>query len=208
MSASTVVVALTAQLLRRVGMSEPTPLLAALGLVAVPDKPAAGRELSVTRSAFFSFDISRDTDRASLVDSMDLFDSPPLSEHQKWAPRWDQGDREAHDWIDAQISDKDVVIVLVGSDTASQARVRYEIETAWTMAKPLLGVRIHTLRDGSGNQDTPGTNPFAEIDAGWEMMLDGFVTLHEPESFAPESSRAEIQENLTQWAEEAIMQRQ
>lgn len=55
------------------------------------------------------------------------------------------------------------MVVLIGAQTASRSWVQYEIQRAWELRKPLLGIRIHGL-SSMGSTDTEGPNPFCSID--------------------------------------------
>lgn len=57
---------------------------------------------------------------------------------------------------------KSAVVVLIGAQTASRPWVKYEIQRAWELCKPLLGIRIHGL-SSIGTTDTEGADPFCCI---------------------------------------------
>ena len=51
------------------------------------------------------------------------------------------------------------MVVLIGAQTASRSWVQYEIQRAWELRKPLLGIRIHGL-SSMGSTDTEGPKSF------------------------------------------------
>ncbi len=63
-------------------------------------------------------------------------------------------------WIDANMSGKSCVVVLIGTDTYKRPWVQYEIKKAWRDGKGLLGIHIHNLKDPSTGTCSKGTNPF------------------------------------------------
>ncbi len=54
------------------------------------------------------------------------------------------------------------VVVLIGKETDTPAHwVKYEIQKAWSINKPVVGIRIHGL-SSMGAVDSIGGDPFAD----------------------------------------------
>jgi MTH538 TIR-like domain (DUF1863) len=99
--------------------------------------------------------------RVQLVRNINALEGQPLLNSQAWEQVRKRGKQAIENWINEQMAYKKAVIVLVGRETAGRPWVNYEIERAWSIRKPLLGVRIHGL-SSFGTLDSPGANPFDE----------------------------------------------
>lgn len=126
---------------------------------------------------------------------------------QDWEQVKRRGDKAVEEWIDNQMNHKQAVIVMIGAETASRKFVRYEIQRAWHIKKPLLGVRIHGLKNSAGSPDHPGENPFAQFGfSDSNRTYAYYVPVYDPADytgrFAPTSNDiyAAIQENIATWA--------
>src|SRR5699024_10000918 len=82
---------------------------------------------------------------------------------QDWEAVRYKTDAAIEKWIHEQMNYTKAVIVLVGATTSKSRWVRHEIIKAWNDKRPLLGVRIHGLRDKDGYTASRGTDPFASI---------------------------------------------
>ena len=112
-----------------------------------------------TKTVFYSFHYERDVSRVQLVRNINALQGQPLLKAQEWEEVQGRGQQAVVDWIDKEMRYKRAVVVLIGQETASRPWVIYEIEKAWQMKKPLLGVRIHGL-SSFGSADRMGANPF------------------------------------------------
>ena len=136
---------------------------------------------------------------------MGVFSGQEILEGQQWEQLKRAGDRAIASWINRQMADKDAVIVLVGSDTARQRWVQYEINHAREEHIPMLGVRIHGLRDFAGDTSKAGDNPFDYLEKPYSKEA-----LHDPtrldSSYRIDSKAtyANIENNLQKWVEETI----
>jgi MTH538 TIR-like domain (DUF1863) len=83
--------------------------------------------------------------RVQLVRNINALEGQPLLNSQAWEQVRKRGKQAIENWINEQMAYKKAVIVLVGRETAGRPWVNYEIERAWSIRKPLLGVRIHGL---------------------------------------------------------------
>lgn len=109
---------------------------------------------------FFSFHYENDNWRVQQIRNMGVVEGNQLVKPNDWEEIKRKGVDSIKDWIDKQLRHSNVVVVLVGSETAQRRWIQYEIETAWNMGKPILGIEIHELLDVSGNSDFNGCNPF------------------------------------------------
>lgn len=128
---------------------------------------------------------------------MGVVEGMPLLNHQEWEKVKRSGDSAIRNWIDSQMRYKSAVIVLAGYQTAGRPWVRYEINRALELGKPLLGVRINGLKDKSGRTDPEGRNPFDFL--GFESLL---IPLHRPYGYTSTDRYADIRKNLRYWAED------
>lgn len=91
---------------------------------------------------------------------MGALDGQSVLPAQDWEAVKRRGDAAVQAWIDDQMKYKQAVIVMIGNQTAGRPFVQYEIQRAWQIKKPMLGILIHGLKDSSQQTDTPGPNPF------------------------------------------------
>ena len=112
---------------------------------------------------FFSFHYEKDNWRVQQIRNMGVVEGNQLVEANDWEEIKRKGVNSIKNWINDQLRHSNVVVVLVGSETAERKWIQYEIETAWNMGKPILGIEIHELLDGSGNSDLSGCNPFFDF---------------------------------------------
>jgi MTH538 TIR-like domain (DUF1863) len=119
---------------------------------------------------------------------------------QDWEKVKLRGDEAVRRWIDGQMAYKVAVIVLIGSETASREFVKYEINRAWQLKKPLLGIRIHGLKDLDGKTSTYGKNPFEQFSFsdGTGSYAD-YVRVHDPAGGTSLEVYATIKTNLAAW---------
>jgi hypothetical protein len=75
-----------------------------------------------------------------------------------------QGRRAIEAWIDLQLGGTSTTIVLIGAETANRPYVQYEILESYKRGNGLLGVRIHNIKDASGQTGwLGGPDPFANV---------------------------------------------
>lgn len=113
-------------------------------------------------AVFYSFHYERDVYRVQLIRNMGSVEGQKHLNAQEWEAVRVKGDEAIRNWIDEQMKGKSAVVVLIGAQTASRPWVRYEIQRAWDLRKPLLGIRIHGL-SSMGSTDVAGADPFCSI---------------------------------------------
>lgn len=102
--------------------------------------------------------------RVQRIRNINAIQGAPILGAQDWEKVRFQSELGIKNWIDKQMNYKRAVVVLIGQETASRDWVKYEIEKAWNMNKPLVGVYIHGLADfPHGKTDSKGKDPFLQV---------------------------------------------
>lgn len=121
----------------------------------------------MTRRVFFSFHYEQDVWRAGQVRN-----SWVTKQDREAAGYWDavaweevkrKGKTAVENWIDQQLKNTSVTIVLIGSETANREYVQYEVRKSYERGNGLLGVYIHNLKDSNQRTNIQGENPFASL---------------------------------------------
>jgi len=123
----------------------------------------------MARRVFFSFHYQRDLWRANIVRNSPTVEGTAaagFSDASLWEEAKRKGDEAIKRLIDNGLSGTTVTAVLIGAQTATRKYVTYEIEQSIKRGNGLLGVRIHGLKDKSGNMDSWGSVPAALSSAG------------------------------------------
>lgn len=85
-----------------------------------------------------------------------------------------QGDAAIKRWIDGQLQNTSVTVVLVGAKTCSSRWVKYEIDQSIARGNGLLGIDVSKIKDLAGNT----SERCGEIPKGYKFYLwykdDGF----------------------------------
>lgn len=157
----------------------------------------------MARSTFVSFHYERDHARVQQVLNMGAIEGQKILDSQDWEAVRRKGRAGIEKWIDDQMSGKDAVVVLVGKETASREWVDYEIRKAWDGHFPIVGIRIHGLKDLDGKTDSNGANPFANVKLKDGTTLDSHVTLHDPTGTNSQAVYASIKANIDTWVANA-----
>lgn len=153
----------------------------------------------MARSIFASFHYGGDADRVQQVLRMGAIEGDSLVTAQEWESVKFRTDAAIKDWIHAQMLRKSAVVVLVGAATASRDWVDYEIRKAWDDRRPLVGIRIHGLKNLAQQTASPGKNPFANVGLKNGARLDSYVDLHDPTGADSRAVYASIAANLDTW---------
>src|SRR5438309_4594131 len=118
----------------------------------------------MARRVFFSFHYKRDVWRASIVRNSAVIEGTSaagFSDASLWEEAKKEGDAAIQRLINNGLSGTSVTVVLIGTQTASRRWVTYEIRKSIERGNGLLGVRIHMIKDKSGQIDTAGLVPTA-----------------------------------------------
>ena len=169
-------------------------------------KTRPGQKKGIMQMAvFYSFHYERDVHRVQLIRNMGSVEGQKLLNSQEWEVVRAKGDKAIQNWIDEQMKWKSAVVVLIGAQTASRPWVQYEIQRAWDLRKPLLGIRIHGL-SSMGSTDAEGADPFCSID-GFKGYNPG-LRIFDPtrrDFWGKIDSKAtydELSSNLHSWVEQ------
>lgn len=130
----------------------------------------------MAKSVFYSFHYDRDKFRVNLVREINSITGAPEVTGQNWEQVRRQTEEAVLKWIDKEMNYKKAVVVLVGRETSERPYVQYEIKRAWSMRKPLLGVRIHGLASMSDGADSAGEDPFEVAGLSGVPLFDPTVT--------------------------------
>lgn len=143
-------------------------------------------------AVFYSFHYDEDNWRVQQVRNIGIVENTDSVAAQEWEPVRYNTDSAIENWINQQMSYKRAVVVLIGSETASRKWVQYEIRRAWDLKKPLLGIRIHGLKDRNGLTSSRGEDPFLKLGYSGVPVFD-------PSGFNSSDKYADIAKNLLTW---------
>jgi hypothetical protein len=160
----------------------------------------------MTYSAFYSFHFDNDAWRASTIRSIGKIDGNTPVEDNDWESIKRNGDAAVETWIKNQIKGKDVVVVLIGSATASRKWVKREIQLAWSAGLPIIGVRIHRILDSAKSQSSAGANPFSLFTVDGNQ-LDQLVPVYDAGLVSSTDAYAFIANGIEGWIKSAINDR-
>jgi hypothetical protein len=120
----------------------------------------------MARKAFFCFRYDQDYWRAINVRNSWISKERIAAGFFKPA-EWDDVKKKAdpviEHWIDSQLHDTSVTVVLIGADTAGKKWIEYEIKCSQARGNGMLGIYIHQIKDKKGNTSTRGANPFDDL---------------------------------------------
>lgn len=163
----------------------------------------------MARRVIYSFHYTPDCARAARVRNMGVIEGNKPATDNDWENITTGGSEAIERWIDDQLEGKSCNVVLIGENTAGRKWIDYEIAAAWNNNKGVVGVYIHRLKDFDGNQAMKGRNPFEHFTMeDSQKKLSSIVKAYNPPYTDSKEVYAYIQENLTDWIEEAIEIRQ
>jgi hypothetical protein len=158
----------------------------------------------MSRKVFFSFHFKRDAWRAGQVRNSDLLadeDEYGVIDAAAWEKIEKEGDEAIKRWIDDQLKNTTVTVVLIGAETAERDWIDYEIRRSWKRGNALLGVRIHQCKDQDGKTDTAGPNPLDQVRIKDGKALSSIFKIYD---WVDDKGR----DNLGDWVESAFQIRQ
>ncbi len=158
----------------------------------------------MARKTFFSFHYERDAWRAANVRNSGVLsndDEFGFIDAVDWEKIEREGDGAIKRWIQDQLKNTTVTVVLIGAETASRDWVRYEIRESWKRGNAIIGVRIHGIKDQDSKTDLFGPNPLDVV-----KFEDGTAlsTVCKTYDWITEKGR----EHLGEWLEEAVKARE
>lgn len=158
----------------------------------------------MARKIFFSFHFDHDAWRAGQVRNSDLI--PNENEHGfidsvDWEEVKKKGPDAIKHWIDAQLENTSVTVVLIGAETSERNWVNYEIRKSWERGNALVGLRIHNIKDRDSKTVTAGINPLEKV-----YLVDGTPLSSISKTYDWVSN--EGRNNLGTWAEDAFRARE
>jgi hypothetical protein len=124
----------------------------------------------MARRVFFSFEYEVDVSRAMIVrnswitagrEAAGFIDAADFEEIEE------EGDDAVRAWIDDQLENTSVTVVLVGADTCASKWVKYEVDRSKERGNGLLGIDISKIPDF--NDKT--TARCGKLPAGYEFYL-------------------------------------
>src|SRR5215217_2232179 len=107
----------------------------------------------MARRVFFSFEYDNDVGRAMVVrksNALRAIDAAGFVDAAEFEKIERSGADAIKRWIDGQLTNTSVTVVLVGRDTCSSKWVQYEIEQSKKRGNGLLGVDISKIRNFQG----------------------------------------------------------
>lgn len=158
----------------------------------------------MAKSVFYSFHYKRDVHRVQLVRNINALEGQPVLNAQDWEAIRRQGDQAIEKWIDEQMKYKKAVIVLIGAETANRPWVQYEIEHAWKIKKPLLGIKIHGLASLSDGADEEGPDNFFADYSFRIPVFDPTVPDLFGSGIDTKATYNNLANNIEQWSSEGV----
>lgn len=158
----------------------------------------------MARKVFYSFHYKRDAWRAAQVRNSNVIadeDEYGVIDSVDWETIERQGDAAIKRWINDQLKETSVTVVLIGAQTAERDWVDYEIRQSWERGNALVGVRIHAMKNQERETDPPGANPFADIHLANGTPLSSICEVYD---WVANEGRA----NLSTWVEAAYEARE
>lgn len=166
------------------------------------------RIVDTSKPVFFSFHFEPDHWRTFQVRTMEIIEVERPVSGNAWEEVRHEDDEKIQKWIDEQLEDVVCTIVLIGTNTAGRKWINYEIKRSCIGGKGLLGIYIHNLLDYDKEQSDKGENPFEHFDAEHDgMNLSDTVKVYDPPYSKSEDVYNYIKENLENWVEKAISNR-
>lgn len=156
------------------------------------------------KRVFLSFHYTNDNWRVQQIKNIGNIEEQTLLSYNEWEKIKQQGDTAIKNWINAQMSGKSCVVVLIGANTANRKWINYEISHAWDGGKPLVGIYVNKLKDVNGNQSTKGNNPFAYIKLQNGQTLDELIPCFTPTGASSTEAYDWIKSNIENVVEKAV----
>lgn len=137
----------------------------------------------MARKVFFSFHYQNDINRSMTVrnswvpqgkEAAGFIDKADFEQIKR------QGNNAVHRWIDEQLEETSVTVVLIGEETLNRPFVQYEIRKSLERGNALIGVKIHSIKDMRTNRTSSPGNTHSiigyydnQIPAYFDELCDG-----------------------------------
>jgi len=156
----------------------------------------------MARRVFFSFHYDRDILRVGQIRNSGIVLAPGdtssgFVDSASWESIRRQGDDAIRRWIDNQLQNTSVTVVLIGAETANREWINYEIIESAKRKNGMLGIYIHHVKDLNGRTDAQGANPFAYL--YWDNKGASLAATYPTYDWVLNAGR----QNLPQWIEAA-----
>ncbi len=109
------------------------------------------------------------------------------------------GDVAIKKWIDDQLEETSVTVVLIGSEAFNRPYCKYAIEKSYERGNVMIGIYIHKLKDKNGNISLKGSNEFGEIGKDKNNKSVFFSTSYPTYDWVDDNGCC----NLREWIEES-----
>ncbi|MEJ7820687.1 MAG: TIR domain-containing protein [Chitinophagaceae bacterium] len=161
--------------------------------------------MAIKRQIFYSFHYFNDVFRVQQIRNMGSLEDNKSVSHNEWETIKNGGDKAIEKWINDTMSYRSCVVVLIGTETYKRPWVKYEIKKAWDDGKGVLGIHINNLKDPKTGTCSKGTNPFDQF-----TFKDNKGNIKTIPCKTPSSTDtySDIKNNIENWVEEAIKNRQ
>lgn len=157
----------------------------------------------MARRVFFSFHYDQDILRVGQIRNSGIVLAPGdtsagFVDKASWESVKKAGDDAIKRWIDGQLSNTSVTVVLIGSQTANRPWINYEIIESINRGNGVLGIYVHNVKDLDGYTDIKGQSPFDYIfwNNGSGPAISGTYPTYD---WVQDSGR----QNLAAWIERA-----
>lgn len=132
---------------------------------------------------FYSFHYSHDYDRIRRVlDAYHIqggYSCTPFISDEEIERMKQEGLDSIHRWIETEIAKADAVVVLIGEHSFGRYFIEYEIQTAYALNKPLMGVFINEIPDKNGRVGLRSKTPLVKNEITYDWILDnGALNIH------------------------------
>lgn len=156
----------------------------------------------MAKTVFYSFHYERDVHRVQLVKYIKALEGQPILNSQQWEAVRQGGTPAIQKWIDGEMAYKRTVVVLIGKETDTRPWVKYEIQKAWSINKPVVGIRIHGL-SSMGAVDSIGGDPFAVAGLSGVPIFDPTVSNWQGTIDSQATYRALV-DNIEWWVSQGV----
>ena len=158
----------------------------------------------MARKCFFSFHYIPDNWRASQVRNIGTVEGNSPASDNDWETVKGGGDTAIKNWIGNQMNGRTCAIILAGQQTANRKWINYEISKAWNDGLGVVAIRIHGLKNSSGNIATMGNNPLDYVTFDSGTKLSSVAKCYNPQGTNSQARYHWIKKHLSNAVEEAI----